>query len=58
MISSAEKQLPQVEVIRNDSEVQAIKTADGKIMAVFHKDSSFTCEGAEIRGKEKEIVIQ
>ena len=56
MISSADKEAPNVEVIRNDGDVQAIRLPDGDIMAVFHHTSILTADGQEILGNAGTIL--
>lgn len=50
MISSADHPVPEVEVLRNDTSVQAIRLADGSVMAVFHESGDLEVEGRCIQG--------
>lgn len=53
MISAADKPLPQVKVLQNDSAIQAIELPDGKIMAVFHQNAVL----GNITGKAGELIL-
>ena len=55
IISSTDTPMPQVEVLRNDCALQAIRLPDGSVMAVFHQsetltaaDKEFTCDAGTI----------
>ncbi|MBE6731230.1 MAG: hypothetical protein E7564_06040 [Ruminococcaceae bacterium] len=58
MVSSGERDVPRVKVIKNDEKAQAILTHDNKIMAVFHENTSFIYCGKEYAGNKKEIIIE
>ncbi|MBE6639867.1 MAG: hypothetical protein E7616_10600 [Ruminococcaceae bacterium] len=57
MISSAHTPMPEVEVLRNDCEVQAIRLPDGSLMAVFHRSCVFSENGYEIAGEAGRIEL-
>lgn len=57
MISAESAETPKIQVIRNDSEVQAILLSDNKVMAVFHKDCELQVFDRIISGK-KGIYIE
>jgi len=50
MISSADKCVPEVKVLRNDADIQAIMLSDGSVMAVFHKPCELSIDGRVIKG--------
>ena len=50
MISAAERTVPEVEVLRNDTSVQAIRLADGSVMAVFHEEGNLEVDRRCIHG--------
>lgn len=52
MISAESEKAPNIQVIQNDSKVQAILLPDGKVMAVFHKDCDLKIRGRVISGKK------
>ena len=56
MISSADTPTPSVEVLQNDSDVQAIRLYDGSIMAVFHNAAKISVDGREIIGEAGAII--
>jgi hypothetical protein len=56
MISSADTPTPSVEVLQNDSDVQAIRLPDGSIMAVFHNAAKISVDGREIIGEAGAII--
>jgi hypothetical protein len=56
MISAEETPTPKVEILQNDSTVQAIRLADGSIMAVFHAPATLSVNGDEIIGDTGTIV--
>ena len=49
--------MPEVEVLRNDCEVQAIRLPDGSLMAVFHRSCVFSENGYEIAGEAGRIEL-
>ena len=48
LISPAGHPVPEVEVLRNDGSVQAIRLADGIVMAVFHREADLTVDNRTI----------
>lgn len=54
---SSEK-APEVEVIRNESDCQAIIIGGDRVMAVFHNDCSLMVGNRMIKGKKGEIVLR
>lgn len=56
MISCADTPAPKVEILRNDTAVQAIRVADGSVMAVFHKPATLSVDGSEIIGNDGTII--
>ena len=57
MISAEAAEAPNVRVLRNDADVQAVLLPDGRIMAVFHKDCELKTSDRTVSGK-KGIYIE
>lgn len=58
MISSESSELPNIEIIRNDESVQAVKLNDGTVMAVFYENSEIKHENKIIRGCKNKALIR
>ena len=56
MISSADTPLANVEVLRHDCALQAIRLPDGSVMAVFHRADALAIEDKKIVGNAGTIV--
>ncbi len=50
LLSPAGKDAPEVTVLRNDEAVQAIALADGRVLAVFHREDELSLPGRTIHG--------
>ena len=48
---------PEVTILQNDSNCQAILAGGKKLMAVFHKDCIISCGDRVINGKKGEIIL-
>jgi len=50
LLCAGDRPAPQVQVLRNDDQIQAIGLPDGSIMAIFHKDGCLRANGKQLSG--------